>query len=61
MFSGKRSCQPGIGRGDGWIVPLNVFIETEQFLPEDCTIFRNIGIYHIINYIIFQREYPHTD
>jgi len=42
-MKGKRSCQPGIGRGDGWIVPLNVFIETEQFLPEDCTIFRNIG------------------
>jgi len=42
-MKGKRSCQPGIGRGDGWIIPLNVFIETEQFLPEDCTIFRNIG------------------
>lgn len=39
----KRSCQPGIGRGDGWIVPLNIFIETEQFLPKDCSIFENIG------------------
>lgn len=42
-MKGKRSCQPGIGRGDGWIVPLNIFIETEQFLPDDCTIFENIG------------------
>ncbi|KAH9500931.1 hypothetical protein Btru_069230 [Bulinus truncatus] len=42
-MKGKRSCQPGIGRGDGWIIPLNIFIETEQFLPKDCTIFRNIG------------------
>ncbi|XP_025096209.1 melanotransferrin-like [Pomacea canaliculata] len=39
----KRSCQPGIGRGDGWIVPLNIYIETEQFLPTDCSIFNNIG------------------
>ncbi|RUS73301.1 hypothetical protein EGW08_018930 [Elysia chlorotica] len=42
-MKGKRSCQPGIGRGDGWIIPLNIYIETEQFLPDDCTIFRNIG------------------
>ncbi|XP_055863479.1 melanotransferrin-like [Biomphalaria glabrata] len=42
-MKGKRSCQPGIGRGDGWVIPLNIFIETEQFLPKDCTIFRNIG------------------
>ncbi|XP_059175482.1 melanotransferrin-like isoform X2 [Physella acuta] len=42
-MKGKRSCQPGIGRGDGWIIPLNIYIETEQFLPSDCTIFRNIG------------------
>ncbi|KAL8576233.1 hypothetical protein ACOMHN_006156 [Nucella lapillus] len=42
-MKGKRACQPGIGRGDGWIVPLNIYIETEQFLPEDCTIFENIG------------------
>ncbi|GFS16683.1 melanotransferrin-like [Elysia marginata] len=42
-MKGKRSCQPGIGRRDGWIIPLNIYIETEQFLPDDCTIFRNIG------------------
>lgn len=42
-FSGKRSCQPGINRGDGWVIPLNIYIETEQFLPTDCSIFRNIG------------------
>nr|KAG5687663.1 hypothetical protein BaRGS_027555 [Batillaria attramentaria] len=42
-MKGKRACQPGIGRGDGWIVPLNIYIETEQFLPDDCTIFDNIG------------------
>ncbi|KAK7109961.1 melanotransferrin-like [Littorina saxatilis] len=42
-MKGKRSCQPGIGRGDGWVVPLNIYIETEQFLPDDCTIFNNIG------------------
>ncbi|CAG5129094.1 unnamed protein product, partial [Candidula unifasciata] len=40
---GKRACQPGINRGDGWIIPLNIYIETEQFLPSDCSIFRNIG------------------
>jgi melanoma-associated antigen p97 len=40
---GKRACQPGINRGDGWIIPLNIYIETEQFLPTDCSIFRNIG------------------
>ncbi|KAH9500928.1 hypothetical protein Btru_069227 [Bulinus truncatus] len=42
-MKGKKSCQPGAGRGDGWVIPLNIFIETEQFLPKDCTIFRNIG------------------
>lgn len=39
----KRSCLPGIGRGDGWVVPLNIFIETEQFLPKQCTIYKNLG------------------
>ncbi|XP_021352485.1 melanotransferrin-like isoform X1 [Mizuhopecten yessoensis] len=39
----KRACLPGIGRGDGWIVPVNIFIETEQFLPQHCTIFENLG------------------
>lgn len=38
-----RSCQAGIGRGDGWIIPLNIYIETMQFIPQQCTIFENIG------------------
>nr|KAI8756219.1 melanotransferrin-like isoform X1 [Biomphalaria glabrata] len=42
-LKGRRSCHPGIGRGDGWVIPLNIFIETKQFSPKDCTIFRNIG------------------
>ncbi|XP_046549141.1 LOW QUALITY PROTEIN: melanotransferrin-like [Haliotis rubra] len=42
-MKGKRACQPGIGRGDGWIIPLNIYIETEQFIPSDCTMFENIG------------------
>lgn len=50
FISGKRACQPGIGRGDGWIIPLNIYIETEQFLPSDCTIFRNIGK-HLMNIV----------
>ena len=24
-------------------MPLNIYIETEQFLPDDCSIFENIG------------------
>ncbi|XP_055863595.1 melanotransferrin-like isoform X1 [Biomphalaria glabrata] len=43
LKAGRRSCHPGIGRGDGWVIPLNIFIETKQFSPKDCTIFRNIG------------------
>ncbi|KAK3096152.1 hypothetical protein FSP39_023802 [Pinctada imbricata] len=39
----KRACLPGIGRGDGWIIPMNIFIETEQFLPQHCTLFENLG------------------
>lgn len=39
----KRACHAGVGRGDGWIVPLSVYIDTEQFIPYDCTAFRNIG------------------
>ncbi|KAK0048991.1 melanotransferrin [Biomphalaria pfeifferi] len=39
----RRSCHPGIGRGDGWAILPNIFIETQQFSPKDCTIFRNIG------------------
>lgn len=38
-----RACHSGIGRGDGWIVPLNIYIETQQFIPQQCTIFENIG------------------
>ncbi|GAB1603632.1 melanotransferrin-like [Argonauta hians] len=39
----KRACQAGVGRGDGWIIPLGVYIDTEQFIPKDCSAFRNIG------------------
>lgn len=39
----KRACLPGIGRGDGWIIPMNIFIETEQFIPQHCTLFENLG------------------
>ncbi|KAL4231745.1 negative regulation of tumor necrosis factor (ligand) superfamily member 11 production [Mactra antiquata] len=39
----KRACHSGIGRGDGWIIPLNIYIETQQFIPAQCTIFENIG------------------
>ncbi|KAK3593059.1 hypothetical protein CHS0354_007848 [Potamilus streckersoni] len=39
----RRACHAGIGRGDGWIIPLNVYIETQQFLPQQCSIFENIG------------------
>ncbi|KAJ8317042.1 hypothetical protein KUTeg_004946 [Tegillarca granosa] len=39
----RRACLAGIGRGDGWIVPVNIFIETEQFLPQHCTVFENLG------------------
>ena len=35
----------GMGRGDGWIVPVSIFIETEQFVPQYCSIFENIGMY----------------
>ena len=45
-FPGKRACLPGIGRGDGWIIPMNIFIETEQFLPQHCTLFENLGMVH---------------
>ena len=45
MFTGYRACHSGIGRGDGWIVPLNIYIETQQFIPKQCTIFENIGKY----------------
>ena len=38
-----RTCHAGIGRGDGWIIPLNIYIETQQFIPQQCTIFENIG------------------
>lgn len=38
-----RACMAGIGRGDGWIIPLNIYIETQQFIPQQCTIFENIG------------------
>lgn len=38
-----RACHAGIGRGDGWIVPLNIYIETQQFIPQQCSIFENIG------------------
>ncbi|VDI36666.1 melanotransferrin-like [Mytilus edulis] len=39
----KRACMAGMGRGDGWIVPVSIFIETEQFVPQYCSIFENIG------------------
>lgn len=39
----KRACHAGVGRGDGWIIPLGVYIDTEQFIPHDCSAFRNIG------------------
>ncbi|XP_014782585.1 melanotransferrin [Octopus bimaculoides] len=39
----KRACQAGVGRGDGWVIPLGVYIDTEQFIPEECNAFRNIG------------------
>ncbi|KAK6177967.1 hypothetical protein SNE40_012821 [Patella caerulea] len=42
-MKGKRACHTGIGRGDGWVIPLNIYIETEQFLPTDCSIFENLG------------------
>ncbi|XP_052772422.1 melanotransferrin-like [Mya arenaria] len=38
-----RACHAGIGRGDGWIIPLNIYIETQQFIPAQCTIFNNLG------------------
>ncbi|KAH3788478.1 hypothetical protein DPMN_166622 [Dreissena polymorpha] len=38
-----RACHAGIGRGDGWIIPLNIYIETVQFIPAQCTIFENLG------------------
>lgn len=41
----KRACHAGVGRGDGWIIPLGVYIDTEQFIPHDCSAFRNIGKY----------------
>ena len=44
----KRACLPGIGRGDGWVVPVNIFIETEQFLPQHCTIFENLGMFILL-------------
>ena len=43
ILSEKRACLPGIGRGDGWIIPMNIFIETEQFIPQHCTLFENLG------------------
>lgn len=39
----KRACMAGMARGDGWIVPVSIFIETEQFVPQHCTIFENLG------------------
>ena len=44
LLSEYRACQAGIGRGDGWIIPLNIYIETMQFIPQQCTIFENIGM-----------------
>lgn len=43
LIAEKRACLPGIGRGDGWIIPMNIFIETEQFIPQHCTLFENLG------------------
>ena len=45
----------GMARGDGWIVPVNIFIETEQFVPEHCSIFENIGMLmlHVIVCLTF--------
>ena len=43
FLSAHRACHAGIGRGDGWIIPLNIYIETMQFIPQQCTIFDNIG------------------
>jgi len=43
-----RACHAGIGRGDGWIIPLNIYIETQQFIPAQCTIFENLGMVYIL-------------
>jgi hypothetical protein len=41
----------GIARGDGWIVPVNIFIETQQIVPTHCSIFENLGMFmfHVIH------------
>ena len=44
-FIDKRVCMAGIARGDGWIVPVNIFIETQQFVPTHCSIFENLGMF----------------
>jgi len=43
LLTDYRACHAGIGRGDGWVVPLNIYIETQQFIPSQCSIFENLG------------------